>query len=304
MNSSSENNNSSLTRTNTIKCDSISTNVKTEPHNPSEWADTIDEWNTPTTPTSSPPMCDNHDTTSVPPPLFPVTPSTSLALVIKNQQHEQQHLEHQPPTTPTTPPPQTCYSSLQFSSERWTLAKIITIHSHSVTLVEHDSGNLLKARPQSFSQKLQNGKRQFIKIQELPLHKGDILECFISDIPWKHWDSRKGGKDIKGWVQECIPHHDSILSNGTLADTSTAKRISFQFSAQIKSSGHKFSILHNIRDVVGKSLHGNAFCHFSNIPPSPIGTTVHGTAIPFIHTNKHAKNTHFIVVSVSKVTPH
>jgi hypothetical protein len=184
-------------------------------------------------------------------------------------------------------------------TDHWALAKIIAIQSHSVTLVESGSGNLIKARPQSFAETRHDGSLSFINIKDLGLLKGDIVECCIADSPWDNWDSNKGGKDIKGWVLECLPQCDRIFSNGALTDTPRAAELSFQFNATVKSSGPKFSILSNIsRD--GALIDGFAFCpDFNELR----GSIVSGSAFPFVSTNNKGLSTHFVVSHISMCEP-
>ena len=265
MDSPSDNNNSELSRTNTTPINKSHVN----------WADATDDWDIST-------------------PSSPTVPPTNLALIIEEQkqlppitaQLSQKHTDKLPPTQLPTQLP---------ANERWTLAKIIAIHPHSITFVEHHTGSLLKARPQSFATTLPNGKRSFVNIPALNLRVGDILECRVSDSPWRYWNPLKGGKDIKGWVLESIPQHNLVLHNGTIPDTNSANRIAFSFNAIVQSSGNKFTILHNISHN-NTPIHGLAFCHFSKIPPSKVGTTVKGIAIPFQH-----KSTHFIVSNISSI---
>ena len=179
-------------------------------------------------------------------------------------------------------------------SDHWALAKIIALQSHSVTLVESISGNLIKARPQSFAETRQDGSLSFINISDLGLLKGDIVECCIADSPWDNWDSNRGGKDIKGWVLECLPQCDRIFSNGALSDTPRAAELSFQFNATVKSSGPKFSIL-DILSRDGSPIDGFAFCPDFN---EPRGSLVSGSAFPFVSSN-NGKSTHFIVSHIS-----
>jgi len=181
-------------------------------------------------------------------------------------------------------------------SDHWALAQIIFIQSHSVTLIESGSGNRIKARPQSFAETLQGGGLTRININDLGLLKGDIVECCISDSPWKGWDSNKpGARNINGWVLECLPQCDLILSKGNLADTPRASELSFQFNATVKSSGSMFSIL-DILSRDGSPIDGEAFCPDFN---EPRGSLVSGSAIPFASTNKKGQTTRFVVSHIS-----
>ena len=183
--------------------------------------------------------------------------------------------------------------------ERWTLTKIIGIKGKFVTLVEHESGNLIKARPQSFAQTREDGSRTFVNIHSLNLSVGDFLECCVSNKAWDGWDSHKGGSDIKGWVVECLPQSDLIASApATLADTPRALELSFKFSAVVKSSGDQFSILGNVNSGAA-ALDGTAFCR--NMKVSPRGSLVVGTAFCFSSTNKAGKSTQFIVTSIDSI---
>jgi len=185
--------------------------------------------------------------------------------------------------------------------ERWTLTKIIGIKGKFVTLVEHESGNLIKARPQSFAQTREDGSRTFVHIDSLGLNVGDFLECCVSNKAWDGWDSHKGGSDIKGWVVECLPQSDLIASApATLADTPRALELSFKFSAVVKSSGEQFSILGNVNSGAA-ALDGTAFCR--NMKVSPRGSLVVGNAFCFSSTNKAGKSTQFIVTSIDSIAP-
>ena len=236
------------------------------------------------------------------------------------------------PSTPTTPPPATewadagaapatdwaavellttdqslpddSHESTQDSPgspvvERWTLTKIIGIKGKFVTLVEHESGDLIKARPQSFAQTREDGSRTFVNIDSLNLSVGDFLECCVSNKAWDGWDAHKGGSDIKGWIVECLPQSDLIASApATLADTPRALELSFKFSATVKSSGEQFSILGNVNSGAA-ALDGTAFCRDMKV--SPRGSLVTGTAFCFSSTNKAGKSTQFIVTSIDSI---
>ena len=179
----------------------------------------------------------------------------------------------------------------------WTLAKIIGINKHSVTLVQSGSGILIKARPQSFAETRPDGSRTFVNISHLGLNKGDFIECCVSSVSWDGWDSDKGGKDIKGWVQECLPQSDLIVSNGKIADTPRADELSTSLHTTIVATGPHFSIL---RTDDGRSV----FCDSTLLAHDIVkGSSIDATVIPFTKTNKNGKSTDFYAIHTNNYTP-
>ena len=179
----------------------------------------------------------------------------------------------------------------------WTLAKIIGINKHSVTLVQSGSGILIKARPQSFAETRPDGSRTFVNISHLGLNKGDFIECCVSSVSWDGWDSDKGGKDIKGWVQECLPQSDLIVSNGKIADTPRADELSTSLHTTIVATGPHFSIL---RTDDGLSV----FCDSTLLAHDIVkGSSIDATVIPFTKTNKNGKSTDFYAIHTNNYTP-
>jgi hypothetical protein len=182
-------------------------------------------------------------------------------------------------------------------NDYWTLAKIIGINKHSVTLVQSGSGILIKARPQSFAETRPDGSRTFVNISHLGLNKGDFLECCVSSVSWDGWDSDKGGKDIKGWVQECLPQSDLIVSNGKIADTPRADELSTTLNTTVVATGPRFSIL---RTNDGLSV----FCDSTIIAHDIVkGSSIDATVIPFTKTNKNGKSTEFYAVHTNNYIP-
>ena len=182
-------------------------------------------------------------------------------------------------------------------NDYWTLAKIIGINKHSITLVQSGSGILIKARPQSFAESRPDGSRTFVNLSRLGLNKGDFLECCVSSVSWDGWDSDKGGKDIKGWVQECLPQSDLIVSNGNIADTPRANELSSSLSTTIVATGPHFSIL---RSHDGQSV----FADSSLIPDNAVlGSSISATVIPFSKVNKNGKSTNFFAVLTNNYSP-
>ena len=181
----------------------------------------------------------------------------------------------------------------------WTLAKIIGINKHSVTLVQSGSGILIKARPQSFAETRPDGSRTFVNISHLGLNKGDFIECCVSSVSWDGWDSDKGGKDIKGWVQECLPQSDLIVSNGSIADTPRADELSTSLHTTVVATGPHFSILRS-----GDGL--SVFCDSTLLAQDIVkGASIDATVIPFTKTNKNGKSTDFYAVNTNNYTaPH
>jgi len=192
-------------------------------------------------------------------------------------------------------------------NDYWTLAKIIGINKHSVTLVQSGSGILIKARPQSFAETRPDGSRTFVNISHLGLNKGDFLECCVSSVSWDGWDSDKGGKDIKGWVQECLPQSDLIVSNGKIADTPRADELQQHLlRTTVVATGPHFSILRSsARGADGRSSDGCAiFCDSTLIAHDIVkGASIDATVIPFSKTNKNGKSTEFYAVHTENYTP-
>ena len=188
-------------------------------------------------------------------------------------------------------------SDTKADNDHWTLAKIIGINKHSVTLVQSGSGILIKARPQSFAETRPDGSRTFVNISHLGLNKGDFIECCVSSVSWDGWDSDKGGKDIKGWVQECLPQSDLIVSNGKIADTPRADELSTTLNTTIVATGPHFSIL---RTDDGRSV----FCDSTLLAHDIVkGSSIDAIVIPFTKTNKNGKSTEFYAVHTETYTP-
>lgn len=212
------------------------------------------------------------------------------------------------PSSPTSPPPPSPVP------EFWTLAKVIHIKSPhngkggSITMVEHESGNLIKCSPQCFSYPTEDCPNGiFININEIPLAVGDFTEICVSPLPPKNWDPQKGGKDISLWGLECFPERDALSKNGLFFQTDRSLKIAFNANAKILSSG-KFSLLHHLQRTNGNEdtpLDGVAFCPPCHSKPlwKPHGILKNSLFIPFISKNKQGKYSHFILLKPGSYSP-
>jgi len=268
------------------------------------WADATDDWGTyePSSPPplvtpSTPPsfsniMNDQLLSPTTTPPTPPTTPTS-----FSNIMNDQLLSPTTPPTTPTTPPttpttpPTTPPTSLlhthEHENEFWTLAKIIAIHKHGITMVQHQSGKLIKCRPQTFSFPTKHRPHGcFIDILKLPFKVGDYTEILVSDLPPPKWDPQKGGKDISLWGLECLHFRDALTINHAFTHHKRASQIAFTKNIRIKSTG-KFAIA-TFGDL-------SVFCPHPNSSWKK-GDSVNTTLIPFQSSNKHGKTTHFIAI--------
>ena len=215
------------------------------------------------------------------------------------------------PNSPTTTPPVTDEAvDTQFS---WTHGKVIGKNKHSVTLVEHGTGAIGKARPKDFAYNDENGKSVFINLDTLPISKGDYIRFCKTESPPDGWNASKGGKDVSFWVLECALHLDQITHNGKPLDNDVAKDITLPFSGKVNSTGAQFSFFDVKATLVNTDENGAesssvnkgiAFCDAAVCTKHVVrNALVEGTCIPFQSTSKSGKQTDFIVLSIDKIVP-